>query len=65
MSLPSITIDPLVCIGAGECLRAAPGVFEINDDDVAVVVDLGKADVETLREAERFCPSGAISLAFD
>jgi ferredoxin len=59
---PQVTVDTLVCIGAGECIRLAPKVFELNDDDQAVVVDPDAADLETLKVAEGLCPSGAVAV---
>ena len=55
-----VTVDQLVCIGAGECMRIAPGVFGWNEDEQAEVRDPGAADLETLKAAERACPSGAV-----
>lgn len=54
-----IEVDAELCIGSGDCERLAPGAFELVDD-VAVVRDPEAADEETLRRAERSCPTGAI-----
>jgi CDGSH-type Zn-finger protein/ferredoxin len=59
----TVTIDRAVCIGAGDCVRRAPGAFAFDEQGVATVADLAAADAETLRAAERSCPSGAISLS--
>jgi ferredoxin len=53
-----VTVDQELCIGAGNCERVAPGVFEV--DDVARVVDPTAASEEQIRQAEQSCPSGAI-----
>ncbi len=34
-----IDIDRDVCMGSGNCVYAAPGVFELDDDSIARVVD--------------------------
>jgi ferredoxin len=57
-----VTIDQLVCIGAGMCVQLAPEVFAIDDEGVAFVVSLAAAEPELLRRAERSCPTGAIEV---
>jgi ferredoxin len=60
-----IAIDRDTCIGAANCTRLARGVFALDDEGLAVVIDSGAADLETLRSAEASCPSGAISIEPD
>jgi ferredoxin len=55
-----VWIDPQICIGSGNCVRLADGVFTMGDDGVARVVDAAGSDAERLRLAERSCPTGAI-----
>ena len=57
-----IEIDRDLCIGSGDCQRLAPEVFELDDRDIAVVLDPAGAEPETLRDAERACPTGAIQI---
>ena len=56
------TVDPDLCIGCELCVDTCPEVFEMNDDDLAVViVDEIPADAEdTAQEAADDCPSEAI-----
>jgi len=59
-----ITVDRDRCVGSAYCQRTAPGVFDLGDDGIAVVLD---ADVTgpraaAVREAEAECPSMAISI---
>ncbi|WP_156753342.1 ferredoxin [Actinokineospora sp. G85] len=54
------------CIGAGQCVAVAGGVFTQRDSDG--IVELLRADVpaggeEDVKEAELVCPAGAISIA--
>lgn len=56
----SVWIDGAACIGSGTCVRLAQGVFALDDDGVAHLVDSGAADEAQLRLAERSCPTGAI-----
>jgi ferredoxin len=57
-----VLIDRFVCIGSGTCVQLAPGVFELDDQGVAVVVAPDAAELETIRRAERSCPTGAIEV---
>ena len=34
-----VEIDRDVCMGSGNCVYEAPGVFDLDDDSVAFVVD--------------------------
>ena len=60
-----VTVDREACIGAQNCVVAARGVFEIDDEGLAVVVDPGAAPVEQVIEAARSCPTGAIAVRVD
>ena len=50
------------CIGSKACRSAAPGVFEIGPDNVAVVVDPGAGSDEEILAAEEACPTGAVQV---
>ncbi len=51
-----------LCIGAGTCVAEAPKVFDLDDEDVAVLVNPnGDADGDVLAAAEG-CPTEAIVL---
>jgi ferredoxin len=49
-----------VCIGSGDCVDAAPGVFRLGDDDIAVVIDPDGAEVQEIVDAAGSCPIAAI-----
>lgn len=54
-----------VCAAAGQCLLAAPNVFDQSDTDGTVVVlDLTPPDSEraAVLDAVHKCPTGAIKL---
>lgn len=60
----SITIDSDVCIGAGQCVLTAPGVFTQDDDGYSELLP-GKEDGggdPLVREAARACPVSAITV---
>jgi ferredoxin len=75
-----IMIDRDLCIGAASCVAVAPGVFELDPDNKAVMrrraapptsgavaredLDDATADDETLLLAARSCPTRAI-IVFD
>ncbi|MFE9768652.1 ferredoxin [Streptomyces sp. NPDC005808] len=61
----SISIDKDVCIGAGQCALAAPGVFTQDDDGVSELLPgrVHGAGDPMLREAARACPVGAITVS--
>lgn len=59
-----IDIDKDVCIGAGQCALAAPGVFTQDDDGYSALLP-GREDGggdPMIREAARACPVSAIAL---
>ena len=54
-----VQIDEGACLGHGDCVHAAPGVF-VLESDIADVVGQGTDD--QLRAAARACPASAIVL---
>ena len=60
-----IHIDRLLCVSFGDCVDAAPGVFELDEEDIAVFVkEPGTISRERLIEACASCPVDALT-AFD
>jgi ferredoxin len=60
-----VELDEPKCVAAGQCVLAAPEVFDQRDEDgVAVVLD-DRPDPDLLdgvREAAALCPAAAIRL---
>ena len=56
-------VDRNLCIGSGDCVDTAPDVFQLDDEDKAVVVDPDGADAHTVLEAAGNCPVTAIFVA--
>ncbi|KJY32089.1 MULTISPECIES: ferredoxin [Streptomyces] len=59
-----ISVDRDVCIGAGQCVLAAPEVFTQDDDGLSEVLP-GREDGHgsaMVREAARACPVSAITV---
>jgi ferredoxin len=57
-----ITIDRDVCMGSGNCSFWAPGVFDLDDDGIAIVVDPAGAPVDKIVLAAQGCPTQAIAV---
>lgn len=57
-----VKIDRDLCIGSGTCARLAPGAFELDAEELAMVMDPAAVDVDKLRLAANACPTGAITL---
>ncbi len=62
-----IYADPQTCIGAGQCVRHAPQVFDQREHDGIVVLLAQTAPdalAPALKKAEQLCPSQAIRIEF-
>ncbi|KKU05979.1 MAG: hypothetical protein UX07_C0010G0006 [Parcubacteria group bacterium GW2011_GWA2_45_30] len=59
-----IIVDRNLCIGAASCIAVAPGVFQLDSENKAVVYNEKGADDETILLAAKSCPTRAI-LVFD
>jgi ferredoxin len=58
-----VGIDLNRCAGYGNCIEAAPDVFDMADDeDVAIVLieNPGSQYAEQVRKAARVCPADAV-----
>ena len=60
-----IEIDRDVCMGSGNCLFWAPGVFDLDDEGIAIVVDPAGAPEEKIVLAVDGCPTRAITILRD
>jgi ferredoxin len=61
----NVEIDQEGCVAAGQCVLAAPEVFDQRDEDgVAVLLRAPSADeYDATREAALLCPARAIALS--
>ena len=55
-----VTVDRSLCIGSGDCVDTAPNVFQLDEEDKAVVVDPDGASVDEIVQAAGNCPVSAI-----
>ena len=60
-----IRIDRDACMGSGNCGFWAPGVFDLDDDGIAIVVDPTAQPDEKIVLAAQGCPTQAIALFRD
>lgn len=52
-------------MGSGNCQFWAPGVFDLDDDGIAVVLDPDAAPVDRIALAVEGCPTKAITIVRD
>jgi ferredoxin len=60
-----IVIDEEKCCGAGQCVLAAPDVFDQRDEDGVVILldaDPGPEQHAAVREAAALCPAAVIAV---
>jgi ferredoxin len=55
-----IEVDRGLCIGSGDCVDTAPGVFELDEEDKARVIDPDGEPYDVVLEAAGNCPVTAI-----
>jgi len=60
-----IAIDRELCMGSGNCAFWAPGVFDLDDDGIAVVLDPAAQPEDKVVLAAQGCPTQAISVTRD
>jgi len=60
-----VEIDREVCMGSGNCVYEAPGVFDLDDDSVAFVLDPTASPEDKVLAAAQKCPTHAITVRRD
>ncbi len=59
----TVKIDRTLCVGFGDCIDAAPEIFEFDNDGIAVfLTDATEAERDRLSEACAGCPVDALVL---
>jgi ferredoxin len=58
----AVVVDRGLCIGSGDCVDSAPDVFQLDDEDKAVVVDPDGAPLDDVIQAAANCPVTAITV---
>ena len=59
-----VVVDDMLCEGNAMCLDVAPDVFDLSDDDVAIVLqeELGEDMRDKVEQAVQYCPKQALSI---
>lgn len=57
-----VRIDRDLCVGFGDCVKAAPSAFRLDDEGLAVFEDPGQTGGEDLLLACDACPVDAITV---
>jgi len=60
-----VRIDRELCIGISNCVAVAPSVFQLDKENIAVVIDPSTVDEKKLYEAAESCPQNAVILEDD
>lgn len=60
LKISRVVVDRELCIGAAPCVTVAPGVFQLDEENKAYIVDEKGADEETILLAAQSCPVQAI-----
>jgi ferredoxin len=58
----SVRVERELCIGSGYCVRFAPAVFRLDEEEIAVVIDEEAGTEAERQKAADSCPAGAIYL---
>ena len=58
----SIEVDREKCMGSGNCSFWAPGVFDLDDEGIAYVVDPTACPEDKIVLAAQGCPTRAITV---
>jgi len=62
LKISKVEVDRDLCIGAAPCVTVAPGVFQLDEENKAYIVDQNGADAETILLAAQACPVQAIKV---
>lgn len=65
MPVSRIVVERELCIGAASCVAIAPGVFELDAENIAIIKDPKGNDDATILAAAESCPTKAIFLYDD
>ncbi|MFJ8233356.1 MULTISPECIES: ferredoxin [Streptomyces] len=62
-----ITVDADLCVGAGQCVLSAPGVFDQDEDGLVRVLHSRPVpeDADAVRLAGELCPAHTITVHED
>ena len=59
---PRAVVDHDLCAGVAQCVRMAPGAFQLDEELLSVFAPTGEYTRAQLEQAVEFCPTEAISV---
>lgn len=64
MSVFKVHVDEAKCVGAGQCVLAAPEIFDQRDDGIVILLDATPPAAlhAAARKAAKLCPALAITI---
>lgn len=57
-----VVVVPGKCIAAASCIAISPEVFELNEDNIAEIVENPNDTEDNIMLAAQSCPTGAIEI---
>jgi len=57
-----LCIDRSLCVGFGDCVDAAPDAFQLDDENIVILIDPDRVDRAQLLRACDACPVDAITV---
>lgn len=57
-----VKVIPPKCIAAASCVAISPDIFELNEDNIAELINGGNDDPDNILLAAQSCPTGAIEI---
>ena len=57
-----LCIDRSLCVGFGDCVDVAPEAFQLDEENIVILVDPDRVDRERLLKACDACPVDAITV---
>ena len=60
---PTAVVDRESCMGSGNCAFWAPGVFDLDEDGIAVVIGGVEGREDQVWKAASNCPTSAIRIS--
>lgn len=60
-----VKVIPSKCIAAASCVAISPQVFELNEENIAEIVENPQDQEDNIMLAAQSCPTGAIEIFED
>jgi ferredoxin len=57
-----LCIDRSLCVGFGDCVDVAPEAFQLDEENIVILVDADRVDRARLLKACDACPVDAITV---